>query len=111
LLVEDDRLLRRAFTNTLTSFDIDLFVSEHPLDALRRLEEGLRPTLILSDLQMPPMDGDELCRVVREKYPEVEFVLMSGNAAVYGRGHTAGAHHVHMKPISREILRALILGE
>lgn len=43
--------------------------------------------LLFTDYKMPNMDGLELIRIVREKYPEVKIVLMSGQseAEVYER--------------------------
>jgi CheY-like chemotaxis protein len=57
LVVEDDPTLRGALRETLRERGYKVAVAENGKSALSRLQEGLRPCLILLDLMMPEVDG------------------------------------------------------
>jgi chemotaxis family two-component system response regulator Rcp1 len=68
LLVEDNpadaRLLGEAFTEL--GFDAELAVARNGIEALARLRtRGLRPDVVLLDLNLPVMDGRELLAEIR----------------------------------------------
>ena len=72
----------------------------------------LRPDVVITDLNMRPMDGLELVRVIRNEAPgpdrNVPVIVLSGNA---DRRHIdkaceAGATHFLAKPIAPDTLRA-----
>ncbi len=46
-------------------------------DALRKLEEEI-PDVLFTDIRMPVMDGLELIKAIRQKHPELPFVILSG---------------------------------
>ena len=41
---------------------------------------GVKPILLIVDYQMPEMNGDELIIKVKEKYPNIPCVMLSGQA-------------------------------
>jgi len=55
--------------------------------------EDLQPDCIVSDYDMPGRDGIEFLRMVREEYPELPFILLTGKGgeAVAGDAISAGA--------------------
>jgi two-component system, chemotaxis family, chemotaxis protein CheY len=63
LVVEDDTEVSDALGLALELFDIRVRSAENGLAAMRLLQEGLRPTVILLDLMMPIMDGQEFRRL------------------------------------------------
>ncbi len=68
LLVEDDHALREALGDTLEvgGYAYRAVVSaEAALEALREEAFGL----VVSDVNMPGMDGHELLSVIRQRYP------------------------------------------
>lgn len=66
LIVDDDRSIRRSLHTVLDDEGYQVDEADNGLEAMRRLSEGLRPSVILLDLMMPIMDGfqfsSELCR-------------------------------------------------
>jgi PAS domain S-box-containing protein len=60
--------------------DFDLAVETDPTDALERFETGEFDCL-LSDYDMPRLDGLELLDAVRDQYPAVPFVLFTGKGS------------------------------
>lgn len=68
------------------------------------------PDLVVSDLQMPEMDGIELCRRIKQNphTQKVPFIIFSGSADPRDRerGFRAGAADYLIKPIERPELLA-----
>lgn len=80
LLVEDDSLVRGVLTRQLSRIDGVTVVTESSArTALRRLEQPDPIDLVISDRNMPGMDGVALLTAIRERGSDVRFVLMSGN--------------------------------
>ena len=52
---------------------------EHGQEALE-LVEALQPDLVLTDIDMPLMDGVELTRLLRERWREMPVIVVSGSA-------------------------------
>jgi two-component system sensor histidine kinase ChiS len=68
LLVDDDPVNLQVLTNYLASQPYTLVTAPGGAEALRLMEEGLRPDLVLTDQMMPRMTGHELCRRIRGTY-------------------------------------------
>ncbi|MDR6882519.1 response regulator [Bacillus sp. 3255] len=65
------------------------------------LIEQLRPDIIITDIMMPFMNGLELSAIVRERYPEVIIIILTGHED-FGYARTAlrmGVHDYCLKPI------------
>lgn len=79
-------------------------------EALERLEAGL-VDIVLTDNNMPGMQGLDLLAEVRERWPDVPVIIMTGygNMQVSMRAHELGAAGYLLKPfedialISREV--------
>lgn len=80
LLVDDEPLVRRLISGYLVAAGYVVRVAVDGLDALGKLREGL-PDLIISDLNMPRMSGFELLDVVRQRFPQIPVIVISGVAA------------------------------
>lgn len=69
---------------------------------------GLMPDLIVSDLMMPQMDGNELCRWVKtdKRTRNIPFILLTAKQSVENKveGLTIGADDYVTKPFSMEVL-------
>lgn len=51
------------------------------LETIEELEaEGTRVVLIISDWLMPGMKGDEFLRIVNQRYPDIQNIMITGNA-------------------------------
>ena len=109
LLVEDDHALREALLDTLLLEGHECVAVEHAeaaLDCLRVESFGL----LLSDINMPGMDGHQLLERVRVGYPTLPVLLMTAFADV-GRAVEAmrcGACDYLVKPFEPNVLLAAI---
>src|SRR5262245_29812198 len=66
LLVEDSSTMRRMISTLLADagYEVETAVDGH--DGLAKAREEPRPELILTDYEMPELDGAGLCRAVKE---------------------------------------------
>lgn len=77
--------------------------------ALKRIQNNL-PDILLTDIRMPFMDGLELARQIKLRYPQVHIVLLSGyNDFEYARqAIKIGVDEYVMKPITPDKLRQVL---
>ena len=113
VVVDDDRHFLESVGLMLRRIgfrDIKLFVDAH--DALEWLEEGASD-LIVSDLDMPLMNGCEFLQEVRAKPTTVDtpFILNTGNLMPEYRhaAITSGASEYLFKPYKLDDLKAKVL--
>lgn len=82
LVVEDNALVRRMMTIVLRSNGFNVFETSTGFDALRLAQENSDQNirLLLSDVGLPIMGGEELVERFRILRPETRVILTSGNA-------------------------------
>ncbi len=82
LVVDDDPIVRDLLLNFLDSRGIECISSANGREALAAVEQH-RPRIIISDWEMPEMDGLELCRRVRSRIgaEHVHFIMLTVHAA------------------------------
>lgn len=108
LVVEDNLAVGRFASELLTDLGFETTLATSALEALETLNEtdgGF--DLVFSDVVMPGMDGVELGRRVRERWPQLPVVLTSGYSEVLA-AETDHGFPLLTKPYSAEALaRAL----
>jgi len=80
LYVDDDRGNRIVFEQSLNS-EFNLITAQHAAEALELLAIH-DIAVIVSDMRMPSMTGDELLRIVKERYPQVIRMVVTAYADV-----------------------------
>lgn len=80
LLVEDEDMVRAVAERALTRQGYTVMTAENGEAALDLLTRNGRPDLLISDVVMPTMDGPTMVRIVRERYPDLPIIFMSGYA-------------------------------
>lgn len=79
LVVDDDVTSRAAMRRVLEHHGYSVIVAETAADGLRLLEGTHVPVdLLVTDVQMPGMLGDALAARVRESWPEMPVLFVSG---------------------------------
>jgi two-component system response regulator FlrC len=76
LVVEDDDDLREALTDTLELSGYSAIATADAEQALAWLDKG-NPGLVLTDVQMPGMDGHALLRTLKARRPDLPVILMT----------------------------------
>ena len=77
LVVDDDRRLLGLLTETLSSIGYTVEDARGAKEALAKLAES-RFDLIISDIKMPEMDGLSLLGRIRESYPGLPVIFITG---------------------------------
>jgi len=109
LIVEDDANLREALFDTLCSDSQPVLTADSGPAALEIIDSTL-VGLVVSDLQMEPMDGATLLAKIRERHPNLPAVLMTA----YGTIESAvdvmrqGASDYLVKPFEADDLKAIV---
>ncbi|MFN4254842.1 MAG: response regulator transcription factor [Saprospiraceae bacterium] len=76
LVVEDSRSMGQ-FLALRFSKNYNVTLCQDPLDALKKIEQGLRPTAVITDLNMPGMNGYDLLQALRRHLPSVPVMVLS----------------------------------
>jgi chemosensory pili system protein ChpA (sensor histidine kinase/response regulator) len=113
LVVDDSLTVRRVTQRLLVREGYRVVTAKDGLDALERLAEE-RPAVLLSDIEMPRMDGFDLVRNVRAdaRLQGLPVVMITSRIAQKHRDYAAelGVDHYLGKPYSEEELLALVAG-
>jgi PleD family two-component response regulator len=91
LLVDDDELELELIADRLASAGFEVRQATNGADALRLLEERWYP-VIVTDWQMPIMDGLTLCETIRARGIDAYVIMLTTReaSADYERGYAAG---------------------
>ena len=76
LVVDDDETVRTSLAEALGEGGSDVQAAESAEAALVMLSDGV-PDVVLSDIRMPGLDGLELMRLLKERVPSADVILMT----------------------------------
>jgi CheY-like chemotaxis protein len=111
LLVDDEPHVIRVLRLMLEREGYDVNTANDGNEALAKMAAG-RPDVMVSDIQMAGMDGRELCRTTRARYPDERFPIfvMTSMTAASEREWVRELAHVEFleKPLSpRQLIARL----
>ncbi len=108
MIVDDDRAVRKALQDIGLSFGFTTFVADSAEHAFRLLEAQVIDVLLL-DLRLPGASGLEALREIRQRWPDVIVVIVTGYGTVHSAVHAMknGAYDFVTKPFTGEVLKAL----
>jgi two-component system response regulator HydG len=106
VVVEDDRELRSFLTEMLTQSGYEVAGFETADTALRALDTGSPPDLVITDLVLPGMRGQDLLTRLRERLPEVSVVIITAFGSIESAIELikAGAYDYLTKPFGTDEL-------
>ena len=111
LVVDDSLTVRRVTQRLLSREGYRVMLAKDGLDALEKLAEE-RPAILLSDIEMPRMDGFDLVRNVRAdaRLAKLPVVMITSRIAQKHRDYAAelGVDHYLGKPYSEDELLQLV---
>ena len=78
LLVDDEEGIRKVLGISLADSGYQVFTAESGEAALHIFQEQ-EPTIVLTDIKMPGMDGIELLQRIKGKNPDAEVIMITGH--------------------------------
>src|SRR4051794_32983030 len=109
LVVDDDRSHSEEFGVLLRNAGCDVTLAGNGREAIDLLRRDL-PDIVLTDLDMPEMDGLELVQAIRRDYPALPVILMTamGSEEVAARAlHQGAASYVRKRSLAQEVVRTV----
>lgn len=78
LVVDDDPEVREIVAEFLVDSGHQVVQAEGGPQALRLMDDGVEPDLVITDVRMPEMSGIELADRISRDNPELKVILISG---------------------------------
>jgi signal transduction histidine kinase len=105
LLVDDEAGIRTVLGIALTDSGYEVTTAENGEAALRLFRE-LKPSIVLTDIKMPEMDGIELLQHIKAESPDTEVIMFTGHGDMdlAIRSLKYDATDFVTKPINDEVL-------
>lgn len=111
LVVDDSATVRKLISGKLEKSGHEVLCAVDGIDALEKIKQNV-PDLILLDINMPRMDGYQVCKLIRgnETTKDVPVVMISGNDGFFDkvRGRMAGTTGYITKPFGPETLMKMV---
>ncbi len=108
LIIEDDVQIREMLRQTMEREGYEVVDAPNGKVAMK-LQREKPAALIITDLIMPEKEGIETIRELRQDFPEVKIIAMSGGGQIGPEAYlriakSLGAMRAFTKPIEREVL-------
>jgi CheY-like chemotaxis protein len=111
LLLEDNRNMLDAFAEALKHHEHDVATAINGRKGLDIIETGeFLPKIIITDLKMPQVSGEEILRVVKTspQFQHIAVIVMSGSPIDEQKVLSAGADAFILKPFKHAELEEII---
>ncbi len=109
LVVDDESIVLSLIRDALEDMGYTITTADNGEQALRIMDES-PVDLLLTDIRMPHMDGNELVRQARKKYPDIGVIYMTGYADLNSAKDAIkqGAYDYILKPFELTEIRQAI---
>ncbi len=109
LLIEDDKALSKLTIMLLNRENIEVIHAQDGEEALLLLNDQ-EFNLIITDLNMPQIDGLTLITELRKKQSEIPIIVTTGvtNESIHKQLHGLGVAKIYVKPLMSNIYGELI---
>lgn len=100
LIVDDEEVVRLSHLRSLVGTNCNAQVAEGGNDALRVMELYAFDVILL-DLRMPDLDGMDLLKIIKERWPDSEVVVITGYPSIESAKEAVrlGAYNYLAKPV------------
>jgi len=105
ILVVDDNMtnlavLKRQFEN----WNLSPILTQSGAEALVALQKDKHVDLVITDMEMPVMDGTMLARLIKESYPQLPIILLSSIGEEFKNEQRKLFTSIMTKPIKQQVL-------
>ena len=100
LIVDDEEVVRRSHLRSLASAGCNAQAAEDGDEALRVMEQNSFDVILL-DLRMPGLDGMDVLKTIKERWPDSEVVVITGYPTIESAKESVrlGAFNYLAKPV------------
>jgi len=111
LVVDDDGDIRKVISNLLRFMGFDVALAGNGIEALAVFVENSFD-LVVTDLQMPAMDGSQLAQLVKERSPNTPVIMLTGSdgETVWKKVKTGSVDSVIFKPFKLKEFQSTVQG-
>jgi signal transduction histidine kinase len=101
LVVEDEEIIRMMFKQSFSNWGFKVDTAENGKEAFDKCQNGAFD-IVVTDLNMPVMDGMELLKKLKAKVPHQEVVVVTGYATIESaiEAMKLGAYDFILKPVN-----------
>jgi len=109
LVVDDEAAARRGLSSLLSGWGYEVEEAADGQEALEKAVAGM-PSVVISDLVMPRMDGEALLKALREELPFAAVILLTGQGTIETAVTSMkdGAYDYLTKPVDVARLKLII---
>ncbi|MEW5924948.1 MAG: response regulator, partial [Candidatus Zixiibacteriota bacterium] len=80
LVVDDEQVMREFLADVLEDFNVDKAADGD--EAIEKLKVG-KYDLIITDMKMPRVSGEEVVKFAKETYPDSKIIVISGYSSLF----------------------------
>ena len=105
VIVDDEESIRESLYGILSDEGFNVFKARDGEEALRIVKEEM-PDVVLLDIWMPGMSGMEVLKEIKDNYPSIQVIMMSGHGTIETavKATKMGAYDFVEKPLSLDKL-------
>lgn len=109
LLIEDEYLVRESYVEMLRFLNYDVETADNGVEGVEKVKNN-NFDIVITDLNMPVMDGMATLRQIKKDKPEVEVIVVTGFATIENAisAMKNGAFDYITKPVSLEHVRLVL---
>jgi two-component system, NtrC family, nitrogen regulation response regulator NtrX len=101
MVVDDELGIRNSLSNILNDEGFSVTLAKNGIEAMEQIKK-VKPNLVLLDIWMPKMDGIITLQKIKDEYPDIEVVMISGHGTIETavKATKLGAYDFIEKPLS-----------
>ena len=80
LFVDDEENIQKILSNIFKNIDANFLVAKDGKEAIELLQNNSDVDFIITDINMPNVNGFELIRAIKEKYENIQFLILSAHS-------------------------------
>lgn len=108
LIIDDDNRIRNLFRMWLERENFEVFEAENGMEGVK-IQRVIQMDLIVCDLIMPVQEGIETITQIKNEYPEVGIIAISGGGKIGPDSYLSVAEHlgawrVFTKPVDMRLM-------